>query len=400
MPTDSEKRKHYILRHQFIDEITFDHGSKTGPRLGPRLTAFEKNVGRMIAKSVNAKTGETFESFSSFAKRLGGKVKVRHVENAAKVLEARDWLKIEPRGSRVYLSFKVKGLHGHRSTKLPDHVFKVRELQIEAALECKELMSQSVRFAYIGLLSISDKDHEWRDGQRDAALRLGMPQRTFNLAMQDLQRLGLVRIDDQVLMPLPIITVEDDANLDSESISDCYGDVTEQQVSNSRATTEQAWSNVESDYPEISTGSKATLLTPVTPETPVTPVPYPTDTALVAARHGQRQGPSADLKAGKVRMSFTRDDWDRFHQLCDLIVDHSSGDRSHKTVGGIISVSRGDWAGNEVGADIYGYAYDGPEIQRFVDAGLFTRKGQQIHLNDTGRYFYDLYEQHQQRHAA
>jgi hypothetical protein len=87
----------YVKRQQFLDEITFDHGNAAVPA----LTAFVKNVGRMIAKSINPNTGESFESASSFARRLGGKTKVRHVENAMKVLEARDWLRIEQRGSRV-----------------------------------------------------------------------------------------------------------------------------------------------------------------------------------------------------------------------------------------------------------------------------------------------------------
>jgi hypothetical protein len=87
----TRRRHFYIKRQQFIDEIMFDHGSKAVRA----LTALERNVGIMITKSINPDTGETFEHASSFAKRLGGKTKVRHVEDALKVLEAPDWSRIE-----------------------------------------------------------------------------------------------------------------------------------------------------------------------------------------------------------------------------------------------------------------------------------------------------------------
>jgi len=265
----AKRRRHfYIKRQQFFDEIMFDHGNSAVPA----LTAFERNVALMIAKSESPDTGETFESASSFAKRLGGKTKVRQVESAMNVLEAREWLRVEPRSGRVYLSIRVKGLHGHRSTKLPDKRYEARQRQISAALECAEL-SHAERQSYIGLISICDAAGIWHEGQREAAFYLGMPQKSFNRAMQHLQKFGAMYIDADMLMPLPIITVaERDGKLVEEPLPNgnprATGGVFSPQpsentgasssnathlsehyeVSNARAKGEQEVSKGESDY--------------------------------------------------------------------------------------------------------------------------------------------------------
>ena len=244
-------RHFYIKRQQFVDEIIFDRGDTTVPA----LSAFEKNVGHLIAKSINPATGETFESASRFARRLGAKV--RHVENAMKVLAALDWLRIEQRGGRIYLSIQVRDIKGPRSTKLPGNKYEERQRQIGAALECNDL-SQSAKCAYAGLLLICNKDGEWQDGQTDAARLLGMPRRTFNVAMRELHELNLVHIDGQSLMPMPIlsITVDADGKLRSKSLRMPL-------AGSNRATTGQEVGNVESDSRGKSMASQPTPVTPL-----------------------------------------------------------------------------------------------------------------------------------------
>lgn len=368
----------YIKRQQFIDEITFDHGNSAVPA----LTALERNVGRMIAKSVNPETGESFEHASSFAKRLGGKTKVRHVENAMRILEARDWLRIEPRGSRTYLSIRVKGHHGRHSTKLPGKQYEGRQRQISAALECKEL-SQSARCAYVGLLSICDKDGEWRDGQREAAAILGMSWTTFNRCVQRLQKLNLMHVDAQTLMPLPIV-----------SVVKRNGRLVEKPFAH-WPTTGPEVAHGHSNSPEKSVGSTPT---PVTPETPI---PSPSDSAPSPAANERIGRPSA-FKKDKV--SFAWEEWERFHQLVGLIVDHSGGERNHKTVAGIMAVSGAlphrDYPGNEVGTEVYGYPYYPDELQKFAAAGLLIRKGQRYYISKLGWHGYNWFEQRQSQKEA
>jgi hypothetical protein len=122
--SSSEKATRRRQRQQFIDEIMFDHGSKAVRA----LTALERNVGIMITKSINPDTGETFEHASSFAKRLGGKTKVRHVEDALKVLEALDWSRIEQVAAVIGRGWKdgecqvAKKVDPNRSAKMADQI--------------------------------------------------------------------------------------------------------------------------------------------------------------------------------------------------------------------------------------------------------------------------------------
>ena len=156
----------------------------------PALTAFERNVAIMIAKSVNPGYGRDLREHIP-ASRSGSAAGRRFAKSRRppKVLEAREWLRIEQRSGRIYLSIRVRGLHGHRSTKLPEKSYEARQRQIAAVLQCGEL-SHADRQAYIGLLSICDKDGIWNEGQREAAMYLGMPQRTFSLAMQRLAKIA------------------------------------------------------------------------------------------------------------------------------------------------------------------------------------------------------------------
>jgi hypothetical protein len=378
----AKRRRHfYIKRQQFIDEIIFDHGSKAVPA----LTAFERNVAIMIAKSESPDTGETFESYSSIAKRLGGKTKVRHVESAAKVLEARDWLHIEQRGSRVYLSIRVKGLHGHRSTKLPEKSYEARHRQITRALECSEL-SHAERQTYIGITSISDKVGGWSEGQREAAAILGMPWTTFRRCVQSLQTRALLHVDAEIIIALPMVTL----------ITDRNGGLIEEPLDHHWSMPGPEVVHGQSDFPEKSMGSPPT---PVTPGTPVTPIPSPSDSAPSPAAT-ERTDPLVAKEGGKVM--FTSEGRERFRQLVALIHDNSSGDRNHKTGAGIIAVSGGPghFAGGEVGDEVYGYPYDWAELQKFAKAGLLIRRGDRYYISTLGWQAYNWIEQQSQKEAA
>jgi hypothetical protein len=392
--TAKRRRHFYVKRQQFIDEILFDHGHASD-RIGvppglvrgtlPALTAFERNVAIMIAKSESPDTDETFESASSFAKRLGGNTKVRQVENAMKVLEARGWLRIEQRSGRVYLSIRVKGLHCHRSTKLPEKRYEARQRQISAALACGEL-SHADRQAYIGLISICDAAGIWHEGQREAAFYLGMPQKTFNRAMQRLAKHRLMHISD-ILMPLPIVTVaERDGKLVEEPLPNGNPQATvgassnathlpeHPEVSKARAKGEQRVSNVESDFPEKSMGSAPTLLTPVTPETPI---PYPSDTDRVAAQRGR----SIPLRGVKFADEDTLQLWQRLYEfLTGDYAKHDDNGEPWHTMGGIVGVSEQyPWTDQDRGDGIAAR-----DVQHFVRVGLLARDGKRITITEFG----------------
>jgi hypothetical protein len=405
--SNSKRHHFYVKRQQFIDEILFDHGGappeghwlfpSASNRSVPALTAFERNVAIMIAKSESPDTGETFESYSSIAKRLGRKTKVRQVENAAKVLEARGWLQIEQRSGRTYLSIRVKGLHGHRSTKLPDKSYETRQRQIGAALECGEL-SHAERQAYIGLLSICDAAGIWHEGQREAACYLGMPQKTFNRAMQCLAKHRLMYISD-ILMPLPIVTVaERDGKLVEEPLPNGNPQATggafspqpfenkctassnathlpeHPEVSNARAKGEQEVSKGESDFPAKSTGSAPTPLTLVTP---VTPVPYPADTDRVAAQRGRAIPPRGVKFADEGTLQL----WQRLYEFLtgDYAKHDDSGEPWH-TMGGIVHVSEiYPWTDQDLGDGIAAR-----DVQHFVRVGLLARDGKRITITEFG----------------
>ena len=182
----AKRRRHfYIKRQQFIDEILFDHGNASVPA----LTAFERNVAIMIAKSVNPDTGETFESYSSIAKRLGGRTKVRQVEKAAKVLEAREWLRIEQRSGRIYLSIRVRGLHGHRSTKLPEKSYEARQRQYRCRTSmwgCRTRIVKPTSASYPS----ATKTASGTRGQREAAMSLACRNARSVWQCNDLQNCG------------------------------------------------------------------------------------------------------------------------------------------------------------------------------------------------------------------
>jgi hypothetical protein len=189
-----------------------------------------------------------------------------------------------------------------------------------------------------GIFDLDDKDGEWRDGQTDAARLLGMPRLTFNVAMQELEKLHLVHID-QVLLPLPIvnITVGDDGGLVEQPFA-------APEQGNDRATTGREVGNVESDYPEKSMWSTPRLFSP---GTPVSPIPYPSDTAPSPAATERTDQPSA-----------------------------------------------------EVGGETYEYPYYPVELKKFADVGLLIRRGQRYYISILGRQAYDWCEQQQQREAA
>ena len=215
-----------------------------------------------------------------------------------------------------------------------------------------------------------------------------MPRRTFNVAMQELEKLHLVHID-QVLLPLPIvnITVGDDGGLVEQPFA-------APEQGNDRAATGREVGNVELDYPEKSMWSTPPLFSP---GTPVSPIPYPSDTAPSPAATERTDQPSA-VKQGKI--TFTGEEWERLRQLVALIHDNSSGDRNHKTVGGIIAISRGDNPGGEVGGETYEYPYYPVELKKFADVGLLIRRGQRYYISILGWQAYDRCEQQQQREAA
>jgi hypothetical protein len=223
-----------------------------------------------------------------------------------------------------------------------------------------------------------------------AARLIGMPRRTFNVAMQRLQELQLMDIDGETLFPLPIVMVAVGEN----------GDLLEEpflapEQGRDRAETGQRQGKADSDFPEKSTVSAATRLTPVTP------IPSPSETAPSEAT-GRSDRPSA--------VKFTSEEWERFHQLIGLIVDYSSGKRDdegdvidpHKTGAGIIAVSGGEghFAGGEVGDDVYGCPYDWAELQKFAHAGLLIRRGDRYYISTLGWQAHDWVEQRQQKEAA
>lgn len=108
--------------------------------------------------------------------------------------------------------------------------------------------------------------------------------------------------------------------------------------------------------------------------------------------------PSAARNGRPNTIRFDRDEWEAFHQLVGLIIDSSKGGM-HKTVGGIVTVSRGDNPGGITHA--CDYIYEAADIQKFVRAGLLARDGQRISITELGDRAYDWIEQgNQQKEAA
>jgi hypothetical protein len=332
----------YQLRRQYIDEILF----------GCRMTAVEKLVGIAIAYSTNRNTRTTFESYSTFAKRLG--IKMKAVQTAAENLQFDNRLKIERLHGRLYLTPLVKGDAPHRSTKGATKFYEKRGALCEAILKCP--LTPAERIAYLGIAALTDQDNgECNQGNAYIARLIGISRKTMTRAI-----CSLIYCD--VLTAKATDGREDtlavqDPRTKFKSANPGHG---------SGHHPGHHPGHAQPVYRDKSDGCASTFKTSMSSES----IPSTTYSVTDAASR---------VKTVKFASETA---WLAFHELYGLIVDHSH-DTNRMTVAGIIALLNSEMTGyGEYATEWYLF-----ECIRF---GLFKRDDQHVELTELAHDTYIL----------
>jgi hypothetical protein len=170
----------YQWRRQYIDEILF----------GRNMTAVEKLAAIAIAYSTNRETRTTFEGYSTFAKRLGLKMKV--FQDAAGNLQFNGRLKIETRHGRKYLMPVIKGDAPHRSTGGGKDFYGKRGAFCEVILNRSQI-TPAARIAYFGIAALTDPaTGNYEEGNAYVARLIGISSKTMTRAIEALSLAGVL----------------------------------------------------------------------------------------------------------------------------------------------------------------------------------------------------------------
>jgi biotin operon repressor len=377
----------YAWRRQYQDEILFD------PSIKPKV----KLVALAVSYSTNCETRATYESYSTFARRLG--LKRDQVEEAAEWLRSDGRLKIERRNGRVHLEPVTKGDAPCRSTN-GDRDFCSRRVAWCKAILARCDLTPAERIVYCGIAANADESSGFvllsESSQATIASRIGISRRTMTDAVRHLRNSGVldvagdaIKLSDpsaseetreadsgqrEATRKLPegyspptqeVLVAKPLESLDVDHHSLEYSDLS-RDPSNTPSNTPGSG---HSDNPTISVGCVESLRTLMTP-----------DSYRVARRGGEEEGVEEGV------------DHERWCALCDLITgDYAKYDKDGypcQTIAGIIKLSDPDYC-PWISAD----AFSGAEVRGFLRAGLLIQEGKWVSVTEAGDRFYEHGEQ-------